>query len=76
MLSVRRPAALDKQYITLQILTCDLIVGAGLDVAGLLKHQDDIFCYVAHRDGVYHPIFVESEGPAAAAPLVHPFPSL
>ena len=39
-------------------------------MAGLLKHADDVFCYIAHRDGVYHPIFVESEGPAAASPLV------
>ncbi|KAK9905975.1 hypothetical protein WJX75_009955 [Coccomyxa subellipsoidea] len=46
------------------------LVNAGLDVAGLLKHADDVFCYIAHRDGVYHPIFVESEGPAAASPLV------
>lgn len=39
-------------------------------MAGLLRHQNDVFCYVAHRDGVYHPIYVESEGPAAASPMV------
>ncbi len=40
-------------------------------MAGVLKHRDDVFCYIAHRDGVYHPIYVESEGLAAAAPLVN-----
>ncbi len=40
-------------------------------MAGVLKHLDDVFCYIKHRDGVYHPIYVESEGVAAAAPLVN-----
>ena len=46
------------------------LVSAGLDVAGLLLRRDDVFCYVAHKDGISTPILIESEAPLTGAPLV------
>ena len=50
------------------------LVSAGLDVAGLLLRPGDVFCYVAHKDGVTSPILIESEAPLTSAPLVRKHP--
>jgi hypothetical protein len=47
-----------------------MIQCAGVEVAGLLRHADDVFGYIRYKDGFEFPILVETDGSAASAPLV------
>ena len=39
-------------------------------MAGLLRHENEVFGYISYKDGAEFPLLIETEGSSAGTPLV------